>query len=127
MEPVANTANSPVEIPANDFDALLTQVAEQLARETGVANTPENVANIVSRIRWYPNKAGAVVIVMRGKDRKVLATISPKEGKWSHLYPSWERALANLQAKKVANGVSRTSHDDLEPGAVPVLAEKEAK
>ncbi len=124
-EPLANTvANSPE--PAEiDFEDLLTQVAEQLAKDTGVSNEPNAVANIVSRIRWYPNQAGAIVIVKRGGDRKVLATISPKSGKWAHLYPSWERALANLQAKKVANGVSRTSHDDLEPGAVPVLAKDE--
>lgn len=118
--PANNVANT----PKTDFDDLLTVFAEGLASKMGVSNEPEAVANIVSRIRWYQNKAGAVVIVKRGADRTVLATISPKKGDWSHLYPSWERALANLEAKKLANGVSRASHDDLEPGAVPVLAQE---
>lgn len=117
-------ANTPAEVPANDLDALLTQFATEMAEEMGISKDENTVANIVSKIRWYPNKAGAIVIVKRGTDRKVLATISPKSGKWSHLYPSWERALANLEAKKFANNVTRASHDDLEPGAVPVLAEE---
>ena len=96
-----------------------------MAKDMGVSNDPEAVANIVSRIRWYPNQAGAIVIVKRGKDRKVLATISPKEGKYTHLYPSWERALANLNAKKAVANVSRASHNDLESGVVPVLASEE--
>lgn len=91
----------------------------------GVSKDAESVANIVSKIRWYQNKAGAIVIVKRGADRAVLATISPKKGDWTHLYPSWERALANLEAKKIANNLTRASHDDLEMGAVPVLAESE--
>ena len=115
------TANT----PEADLDALLTQFAEQIAVKMGVSKDEHAVANIVRKIRWYRNKAGAVVIVKRGADRAVLATISPKKGDWSHLYPSWERVLANLEAKKVANNTTRASHDDLEMGAVPVLAESE--
>jgi hypothetical protein len=63
-----------------------------------------------------------VIIVKRGSDRRVLATISPKAGAWTHLYPSWERALANLEAKRVANHANRASHADLEAGVVPMLA-----
>ena len=110
---------------ANDIDGLLTQFAEQLVDNMGVSKDEVSVANIVSKIRWYQNKAGAVIIVKRGADRTVLATISPKAGNWTHLYPSWERVLANLQAKRVANSANRASHDDLEPGIVPPLADKE--
>ncbi len=117
-------ANTPVQEPANEIDGLLIQFAERLASEMGVSRDENTVANIISKIRWYPNKAGAIVIVKRGSDRTVLATISPKSGKWSDLYPSWERALANLEAKKISNGVSRASHDDLEAGAIPSLADK---
>lgn len=90
----------------------------------GVSNQAGAAENIVSKIRWYPNKAGAVVIVKRGADRKVLATISPKKGDWSHLYPSWQKALADLEAKKAAKSVSRLSHEGLATGDLPVLAER---
>jgi hypothetical protein len=103
---------------------LLTQFATELAEKIGVSKQAGAVQDIISRIRWYPNKAGAIVIVKRGADRKVLATISPKSGEWSHLYPSWQKALAELNEKKVANGISRASHDGLSVGTVP-LAESE--
>lgn len=104
---------------------MLTQFARELSDKIGISKDSESLATIVSKLRWYQNKAGAVIIVKRGADRAVLATISPKSGNWTHLYPSWERALANLQAKRVANGANRASHNDLEPGEVPVLANKE--
>lgn len=120
-EPANSLANA-----ANEAEqAALLELAKELADELGVSKDAEGLANIVSKIRWYPNKAGAVVIVRRGADRKVLATISPTSGKWSHLYPSWERVLANLEAKKIANNANRASHDDLEMGSVPVLASEE--
>ena len=102
---------------------MLTQVAEKLAEKIGVSKQAGAVEEIVSKIRWYQNKAGAIVIVKRGADRKVLATISPKEGEWSSFYPSWAKVLAELEAAKVANGVSRLSHDGLEMGAVPLAKE----
>jgi len=104
-------------VPANDAEeAALAEFANELAKEMGVSN---DVAEIVSKLRWYPNKAGAVVIVKRGKDRKVLATISPQSGKWSHLYPSWVPVLAELARKKEAERVSRMSHDGMEAGVIP--------
>ena len=120
-ETPANTENK----PANDvFDGLLTEFAAQLAKKMGVSNQAGAAEGIVSKIRWYPNKAGAIVIVKRGADRTVLATISPKKGDWSHLYPSWQKALQDLEAQKLANGVSRLSHKGLATGEMPVLAEK---
>lgn len=97
-------------------EKALAEFARELAKQTGVSNSVEE---IVSRIRWYPNSANAVVIVSKGKDRKVLATISPKSGKWTHLYPSWEPVLARRAEKALANGVSRVSHNDLPMGDVP--------
>lgn len=114
--PAEPVANSPI-------DDLLTQIAERFAEKAGVSNQAGAVQEIVSKIRWYQNKAGAIVIVKRGKDRKVLATISPKEGEWSYLYPSWAKVLAELEAAKVANSLSRMSHDGLEMGAVPLAKE----
>lgn len=106
--------------PANEMDALLTQFAGELANKMGVSNDEKTVQDIVSRIRWYENKAGAIVIVKRGSDRTVLATISPKKGDWTHLYQSWAQALANLKARKVANGVSRLSHEGIGMGEIPL-------
>lgn len=104
-------------VPANDAeDKALAEFARELVKRTGVSN---DVSEIVSKIRWYPNKAGAVVIVKRGKDRAVLATISPQSGKWSHLYPSWKPVLAELARKKEFERVSRMSHDGMEIGKVP--------
>ena len=59
------------------------------------------------------------MIVKRGSDRKVLATISPKKGDWTHLYPSWERVLTQLADEKKAKGVSRMSHDGFGTGDLP--------
>ena len=122
--------NAIANTPANDVDAkvesLLTQFSWELAKKTGVSNESGAVESIVSKIRWYQNKAGAVVIVARGANRQVLATISPKKGDWTHLYPSWAAVLAELEERKIANGVSRMSHEGLLTGAIPevkVLAE----
>jgi hypothetical protein len=108
-----------------DFDSLLTQLSERIAAESGVSNTPDAVANIKSRLRWEPRpdrNPPAVVIMRRGKKvagvSNVVAVIS-STGKYADLYPSWAKALAELQEKKFANGVSRTSHDDLSTGALP--------
>ena len=116
----------PVPVIANDAekDALI-EFANELAEDLGISNRENAAESIVSKIRWYPNKAGAVVIVKRGKDRKVLATISPTSGKWTHLYPSWKPVLAELARKKLAESVSRRTHDDIKAGNVPVLAESE--
>lgn len=98
---------------------MLTAFANELAGKIGVSNDAEAVKGIANSIRWYQNKAGAVVIVKRGADRKVLATISPKSGIWSHLYPTWAKVLAKLEQEKLANSVSRMSHDGLGLGEVP--------
>lgn len=90
----------------------------------GVSNTETNVKSIANKLRWYRNTAGAIVIVKRGADRTVLATISPKKGDWTHLYPSWAKALAELDAKKAAANVSRMSHEGLLTGEIPVESEK---
>ena len=120
----ANAANTVANTQTEAERAALAEFANELAKDLGVSNEKNAAESIVSKIRWYPNKAGAVVIVKRGKDRKVLATISPKSGKWSHLYPSWEPVLAELERQKVANSVSRLPHDGLETGNVPVLAKE---
>ena len=121
MIPVpANTpANTLANTPPANIEDLLTQFAEELAGKIGVSKDAASVQEVANSIRWYQNKAGAVVIVKRGKDRKVLATISPKDGAWSHLYPSWERVLTVLAKEKEAAGVSRLSHDGMDMGEVP--------
>lgn len=109
------------------MDAVSNELLADFVREVMpelVANKDEKaVANAVSKLRWYPNKANAVVIVRRGADRKVLATISPNSGKWSHLYASWQPVLAELASRKETESVSRRTHDDLEMGSVPVSKE----
>ena len=108
------TAPAPV---ANDgTDELLIQFARELAEKAGVSNDAEAFAK---KLRWYQNKAGAVCILKRGADRTLLATISPKKGDWTHLYPSWDTALTLLAEKKAAEGVSRMTHDGIELGQVP--------
>lgn len=110
-------------LPDQDVSKAETDALEEFARELAnkisANSAPVSTEKIISNIRWYPNKAGAVVIVSRGKNRNVLATISPKSGKWSHLYPSWEPVLAELNARKIAANVSRMSHDGIEAGSVP--------
>ena len=114
---------TPVPEPANDdFDGLLTQFARELASKAGVSNDKADV--FAKNLRWYQNKAGAICILKRGADRTLLATISPKKGDWTHLYPSWEAALTVLADKKAAQGVNRMTHDGIEIGSVP-LAEAE--
>ena len=94
--------------------------ADELAKKTGISNDSDSLAKIVSKLRWYRNSAGAVIILKRGADRKVLATISPKQGDWTHLYPSWQKALADLDEKKRLANVSRMSHDGINTGTLPV-------
>jgi len=109
-----------VEQTANSLEReAMAELAKELASELGISNQADAVESIVSKVRWYPNKAGAVLIVRRGKDRKLLATISPNKGKWTHLYPTWERVLTQLAKEKAAAGVSRLSHDGLATGAIP--------
>lgn len=110
------------DVANNDIDALLTQFARELASKAGVSNADADV--FAKSLRWYQNKAGAICILKRGKDRTLLATISPKKGDWTHLYPSWEAALTVLAEKKAAEGVSRMSHEGIAIGQVP-LAESE--
>ena len=118
------SANTEIK-PANDvFEGLPTEFAAELAEKMGVSKQAASAENILKNIRWYKNSAGAIVIVKRGSSRKLLATISPKKGDWSHLYPSWQKALQDLEAQKLANGVSRLSHKGLATGEMPVLAEK---
>lgn len=103
-----------------DTGELLAQfIREQLA-EQGANTGADTVSAIVSNIRWYPNKAGAVLIVTKGRKPKLLATISPKSGRYSHLYPSWKPALDELDARKRANNTTRESHAGISTGVTPV-------
>ena len=102
-----------------DTDKLLAQIAADFAREQGANTDARTISTIVSNIRWYANKAGAVLIVTKGRNPKLLATISPKSGKYSHLYPSWKPALDELQARKRANSTKRESHVGISTGATP--------
>ena len=116
--------------PANnavDVDELLTSLATRFANEQGVSKTDENIANIASQLRWEPRpdrNPPAVVIMRRGAKKKgvsnVLAVISADpQSKYSDLYPSWVPVLAKWQAKRIANSVSRVSHDDFPMGDAP--------
>ena len=119
----------PANSPANQKDtsasaghALLMDLVNELAAEAGISNDKKTVENLVSKLRWYPRgNPPAVVIVKRGNDRKVLATISPKHGRFAHLYPSWRDVLIQLASEKAALRVSRLSHEGLEMGEVPVV------
>lgn len=102
-----------------DTDKLLAQIAAEFAREQGTNSDKQTVSAIVNSIRWYPNKAGAVLIVTKGRKPKLLATISPKSGKYSHLYPSWKPALDELEARKRANSTTRESHVGISTGVTP--------
>ena len=108
--PAPKVANS-------DTDALLTQFARELASKAGVSSDEADV--FAKKLRWYQNKAGAICILKRGSDRTLLATISPKSGDWTHLYPSWESALTLLAEKKAVANVSRMTHDGIEIGEIP--------
>ena len=112
------------EKPADDIDELsagaIKEFAQELASRLSVSTDARAVAEIVSSIRWYANKAGAVIILRRGdKTRKPLATISPKRGKWTKLYPTWEPVLTELARRKREKSVSRMSHDELLAGELP--------
>jgi hypothetical protein len=98
----------------------MLELARELADELGVSNTEQAVESIAN-LRWYARgNPPAIVIVKRGSDRKVLATISPKSGRFTHLYPSWEKVLTVLASEKASKGISRMSHDGLEMGDVPL-------
>ena len=107
---------------ANDLEAdALKEFAQELASRLRVSKDEKTVNEIISSVRWYANKAGAVIILRRGdKARKPLAVISPKRGKWTKLYPSWERVLTELARRKTADNVSRMSHDGLLAGEIPL-------
>ena len=117
-------ANSPEpELAMSDAIAAeaMAELAKELADELGVSRDEKSVDAIVSKLRWYPRgNPPAIVIVRRGANRKVLATISPKSGKWAHLYPTWERVLTELAKEKAARGVSRLSHEGMEAGEIPL-------
>lgn len=110
---------------ANSLEqAALVELARELAGELGISKQENVTEAIISKIRWYPRgDPPAIVVVKRGADRKVLATISPKSGKWAHLYPTWQKVLAELAEKKSAENVKRRTHDDLSIGAIPVSKE----
>jgi len=107
--------------PADELEAdALKEFAQELASRLNVSRDEKTVTEIVGSIRWYANKAGAVIILRRGdKTRKPLATISPKRGKWTKLYPTWERVLIELARQKAERNVSRMSHDGLLAGELP--------
>jgi len=110
------TENSADELEAD----ALKEFAQELASRLSISKDEKAVAEIVSSIRWYANKVGAVIILRRGdKTRKPLATISPKRGKWTKLYPTWERVLTELARQKAEKNVSRMSHDGLLAGELP--------
>ena len=106
---------------ANSYETeALQELARELASELGVSNEQKSLDGIISKIRWYPRgNPPAIIIVKRGSDRKVLATISPRSGRFTHLYPTWERVLTELAKEKSARGVSRLSHDGLAIGDIP--------
>ena len=74
-----------------------------------------------SSIRWqiandrYPP---AVVILMRGKERKTVATISPTSP-FAHLYPSWQPVIGAWISKRLANGKKRVNHQEIANGDMP--------
>ena len=99
----------------------MQELARELADELGVSKTDKAIESIANRLRWYPRgDPPAIVIVKRGSDRKVLATISPKSGRFTHLYPTWERVLTALATEKARQGISRMSHNGLEMGEIPL-------
>lgn len=103
----------------------MAELARELASELGVSKTDKAIESIANKLRWYPRgNPPAIVIVRRGANRKVLATISPKAGKWAHLYPTWERVLTELAKEKAALGVTRLSHDGMETGEIPLAKDK---
>jgi hypothetical protein len=86
-----------------------------------ISKDEKTVAALANKLRWYPRgNPPAVVILKRGSDRKVLATISPKSGKYAHLYSTWNRVLTQLATEKAAKGISRMSHDGLSMGEIPL-------
>lgn len=100
-----------------DTDELLAQFIQEQLKNAG-ADT-NNVSTIMRGVRWYVNKAGAVLIVTKGRNPKLLATISPKSGKYSHLYESWKPAIDELQNRKHANKTTRESHVGISTGVTP--------
>jgi formate-dependent phosphoribosylglycinamide formyltransferase (GAR transformylase) len=92
---------------------LLTVFAERLALQTG-----ESVR--VDTLRWsFVNgrKNPAVVIQKRGKDRRVLATIS-KQGEFASLYESWQPVVEAWKAERLQT--HRTDHSKLPKGKIPL-------
>ena len=67
-------------------------------------------------LRWQQTGTRAVSIIRRGdKTRKSLMTISANSN--SHLWASWQTALANLQTRK-ANGQKRVNHAEIPAGRI---------
>lgn len=91
---------------------LLTEIADSLQKD-GEAVSWED-------LRWTlvnGRKDPAVVIQRRGRDRRVLATIS-KQGKYARMYASWQPVIDAWKAER-ANTGKRVDHDELPKGELP--------
>lgn len=87
-----------------------------------VANSLQDAGEAVSldELRWTPingRKDPAIIIQRRGKDRRVLATIS-KNGKFASHYQSWQPVIERWKAEREQTG-KRTDHAKLGAGAIP--------
>ena len=78
------------------MDEIANELLAEFANEACKQQTTDLQA---SSLRWqiaddrYPP---AVVILMRGKERKTVATISPTSP-FAHLYPSWQPVIKALK------------------------------
>ena len=71
-------------------------------------------------LRWTAvngRKDPAIVIQRKGKDRRVLATIS-KQGKFADHYQSWQPVIDKWKAERQQTG-KRTNHALIGAGRIP--------
>jgi len=71
-------------------------------------------------LRWTAvngRKDPAIVIQRKGKDRRVLATIS-KQGMFADHYPSWQPVIEKWKAERQQTG-KRTNHALIGAGRMP--------
>ena len=100
------------------MDEIANELLAEFANEACKQQTTDLQA---SALRWqvandrYPP---AVVILMRGKERKTVATISPTSP-FAHLYPSWQPVIKAWLSKRIANGGKRTNHQEIANGEMP--------
>lgn len=100
---------APEQTPEKD---LLTEIANSLQGEGEAVSWND--------LRWTPingRKDPAIVIQRRGRDRRVLATIS-KQGKYADMYASWQPVIDAWKARKQETN-KRIDHDTLPKGELP--------